>query len=365
MKHSRGVAGNGTRSASVLCDTRIPPPLLDVNCPRGDLPNQAVSLRLTSTKIFRFKTEELWIELPRAWRTANRIEEQQVFQAGLSACCCRPGTTEEVVCQKCKSKVLKFSTTSVHPYFQPTTGIEKYTISLKSICTSSRDHLHTALVVSINLLDCTLQSKPFNILSRCYKKGSTASIGGNIVTPLLISPCFVPPPPPPATPTPQILPEKRVNLVAKVEKVEEKPPAQNDQPPISIVVRIIQSTIPQDQTVSFMKAVHKLLSTDYPGNRGFLSVVFHRLASFPSFQTPLIKSSGSPPTETTPPDSPDTKKALQPTFWAVIASFLTVRDAVASLPFYNDFVTNVRRNPLDINLEAEGIVQPIQLVTNF
>ncbi|KAH3759853.1 hypothetical protein Pelo_8325 [Pelomyxa schiedti] len=136
-------------------------------------------------------------------------------------------------------------------------------------------------------------------------------------------------------------------------------------PPISVVVRIVQSQLPEDHTTCFMEAVHNELSTEYPGYRGFLSVVFKCVPRWPGTlsapisTSPLIKSSGSPPTDTESPP-----KAATAT-WTIVASFLTVQDAVAALPFYNDFVTNKRANPLGINLEAEGILQALQVITNF
>ena len=81
----------------------------------------APCLRLSTTRVYRFKLEEvgfcfiflillsylsklstkLCLSVERKWRLANNLEPHQLFQAGLNAKCCNPNTLSGVDSHLC------------------------------------------------------------------------------------------------------------------------------------------------------------------------------------------------------------------------------------------------------------------------
>ncbi|KAH3744966.1 hypothetical protein Pelo_13643 [Pelomyxa schiedti] len=278
-----------------------------------------IALGLSTSKIYRFKTEEMWIEIPRSWRLSHLMDESVIFQAGLAAKCCRPGSSQEVTCSKClHKKVVTISVTSLHPFYHAPSGMEKYPFSIKSLCTSSRDHLRTALVATVSLPNCskTLQSKPFHILSRCYKKDTPGPVAVKqqpSLGPLLVNP--------------------DINFLSST---------------ISVVVRLVLIDMDDLQTEEILRPVSDLMK-QYAGGGGFLGIQFRRLSSKPVLP--------SPPTDIAP--------ACPANIWAAVASFKSLQDAVSALSFYDHYAKNRTRNPFNCDLDSMGKLKSVVVITNF
>ncbi|KAH3764226.1 hypothetical protein Pelo_3929 [Pelomyxa schiedti] len=287
-----------------------------------------ISLTLATSKIYRFKSEELWIELPRAWRLSHNMTESDVFQAGLAAKCCKQGSPQEAICAKCLfKKVVSISVTSLHPFYRATTDVEKYILLVKSICTSSRDHLKAPLVISVDLPNHPepLYSNPFHILSRCYKKGPSSA-----TSPIISAPT------------------KETKQTQTALKIVKPPPILGVNPDInyipsaiSVVVRLVLVYLTDEQTALIFSPVQKLLA-DYPG---FLAIKYNPVGG------PLILDSNNP-----------TSKAK---VWVTVAVFRSIQDAISGLSFYIDYAENRTKNPLDCNLDAMGLTKSVAIVTNF
>lgn len=126
-------------------------------------------LEMSATRLYRYRTYTVLLSLRRAWRLEHALTPLNVFDALLSARCCLLGTSTAASCPRCKcARVVELSGTSHEPAYHADTDVEVYSCGLQSRCTSSRDHLKSALMLLIDTLPtpAPILSFPFVLYAR-------------------------------------------------------------------------------------------------------------------------------------------------------------------------------------------------------
>jgi hypothetical protein len=108
---------------------------------------------------------------------SKKLTEKDIFEAGTNAKCCRHGTLEATQCDRCGRIVFIAPKGTAPEEIAP--GVEKYGFVIRSRCTSSREHLHSALVLWLDQLPTQrpVLSKSFVVHARIKKskKAETAA----------------------------------------------------------------------------------------------------------------------------------------------------------------------------------------------
>lgn len=172
------------------------PPSLIVDSPARvlDAGHRAFRLAVSAPKLCKFRKYQVELTVGRAWRVHAQLTEAAVFSALLAAKCCRSGTTVPVGCPRCKCQpVVVLTPVAQRPVHNPATDEETYTCTVQSKCSSSRDHLKSALVLVVNTLPAMgeVVSDTFVLLARDKGKGKKQ---------LALELCRAAPPPPPPPP---------------------------------------------------------------------------------------------------------------------------------------------------------------------
>ena len=135
-------------------------------------------LELSAARLYRYRTYTVMLSLRRAWRCEHGLTELGVFDALLSARCCLLGTSTVASCARCKcARVVELSATSHAPLYRADTDVEVYACGIQSRCSSSRDHLKSALMLLVDGLPtpAPVLSPPFVLYARDKKtKGAAA-----------------------------------------------------------------------------------------------------------------------------------------------------------------------------------------------
>lgn len=147
------------------------PPSLIVASPARVLAAEprAFRLALSAQKLCKFRKYQVVLTVARAWRVQAQLTEAAVYSALLAAKCCRSGTTVPVGCARCKCQpVVVLTPAAQRPAHNPATDEEAYTCTVQSKCSSSRDHLKSALVLVVNTLPAMgeVVSDTFVLLAR-------------------------------------------------------------------------------------------------------------------------------------------------------------------------------------------------------
>ncbi|KAH3759589.1 hypothetical protein Pelo_8588 [Pelomyxa schiedti] len=103
--------------------------------------------------IYWRKPETLTIRVRRSWRTERHIDSCDFLHAGLRAKCCHPTTLQEMKCFKCSKdgSPVKLVVQNHLAEYDPPRDLEQYLFTIKTTCTSSRNHLHSTVVIVIDL----------------------------------------------------------------------------------------------------------------------------------------------------------------------------------------------------------------------
>lgn len=129
-------------------------------------------LELSAARLYRYRTYTVMLSLRRAWRCEHGLTELGVFDALLSARCCLLGTSTVASCARCKcARVVELSATSHAPAYRAATDVEVYACGIQSRCSSSRDHLKSALMLLVDGLPTPtpVLSPPFVLYARDKK----------------------------------------------------------------------------------------------------------------------------------------------------------------------------------------------------
>ena len=127
------------------------------------------TLELSSYKLCKYRKYEVRLTVPKKWRVDRGLSEVDLLQALLSAKCCRLGSSTEVGCERCAvDRVVVLTATTQWPIRQENNDLETYVCAIQSKCTSSRDHLHSQVVLLITSLPFAqpLTSEAFGLLAR-------------------------------------------------------------------------------------------------------------------------------------------------------------------------------------------------------
>lgn len=132
-------------------------------------------LTLSAVKIYKYGSYWMRLSIGTDFRKSIGLREQDVVVAGLAGKCCRLGTNHDaVVCVLCNpsmpvvtvSEPCGETCAKISP-----DGMEQYQFSLRSNCTSSRDHLKALLFMEVKLTDSLTLSSPFFALRARKKPG--------------------------------------------------------------------------------------------------------------------------------------------------------------------------------------------------
>ncbi|KAH3759684.1 hypothetical protein Pelo_8503 [Pelomyxa schiedti] len=291
---------------------------------------------ISSTRIFKFRHEELCLVVSRPWRLKHHMEPHEIFEAGLSATCCYPVTLNEVCCTRCcgsAGKVVRICVASHSPSLDLDTQIEKYCFSVQSICSSSRDHIRSPVVIVIRSLGSTpLKTPPLHLRSRCPRKSPSSS-----------------PPSDPVTDTPNgsedSSPKFSTNKVTamvpplltnSIIQPYQSPTLYTPGPALLVIVRLLQVNIPPS-LVSTAIATARFTAQNTIGT-GMLA-----------FQYKLV----------TP--SVDGRSGV----WLLTARYASSIDSAKGRKFFADIISNGVKNPFNSNLLSSNSVQSLALMTSW
>ncbi|KAH3765686.1 hypothetical protein Pelo_2484 [Pelomyxa schiedti] len=131
------------------------------------------SLTLSSTKIYKYGSYWMQLDIATEYRKMMNITEQEIRNSGLGAQCRRIGNSQEpTVCNICCPSKSVVAVTGVLPKMLSSDGkTEQYQFTLKSNCSSSRDHLKSTLVMEYRLAPKLFVVSPTFVL-RARKKPS-------------------------------------------------------------------------------------------------------------------------------------------------------------------------------------------------
>jgi len=107
------------------------------------------------------------LTIPKSLRVEHGLDEEKVLKALLDAKCCRSGTSVIAGCPRCKCQpVVNLVQTAKWP--QVNESDEVYTCSIRTRCSSSRDHLKSSLTLVIDGLPLSqfIVSNTFVLLAR-------------------------------------------------------------------------------------------------------------------------------------------------------------------------------------------------------
>eukprot|EP00727_Mastigamoeba_balamuthi_P004412 m51a1_g1397 hypothetical protein (282) ;mRNA; f:486146-487239 len=110
---------------------------------------QGPVLGLSSRVLYQFRTFTALLLLRTRWRTDRRLSQADVTDALLRARCCVPGTLVAAQCHTC-GRVLDVSENAGEQDMlrrELPAGVELYAVSLRTVCTSSRQHVGSAMLV--------------------------------------------------------------------------------------------------------------------------------------------------------------------------------------------------------------------------
>ncbi|KAH3756532.1 hypothetical protein Pelo_11643 [Pelomyxa schiedti] len=142
-------------------------------------------ITLSSVKIYKYGSYWMRLSIRGDYREQLGLGEQDMVVAGLAAQCRRAGKLQEpVMCPSCcpSSSVI----TVTEPYGETCAktspeGMEQYQFTLRSNCTSSRDHLKALLLMEVKLGQISILSPTFVLRAR--KKPSRTTQKRNTPTP--------------------------------------------------------------------------------------------------------------------------------------------------------------------------------------
>jgi len=153
---------------------RRPPPL-DVS-PRStelastEVPMSAFRLVVGAQKLCKFRRYSVTLTIPKLWRVEHGISEEKVMKSLLDAKCCRSGTSVIAGCPRCKCQpvVTLVATSKWLQASSVSDGNENYTCSIRTRCSSSRDHLKSSLTLVVDSLPLSeyIVSNSFVLLAR-------------------------------------------------------------------------------------------------------------------------------------------------------------------------------------------------------
>lgn len=142
-------------------------------------------LELSTYKIFRHKKFSLKITVETAWRIKVGLSPDDILMAGLNAKVYKEGTSEEVVnCPVCcpDKKVISVGISANVPFASKPFGntCEQFVFDeCKSNCSSSRDHLHAALILVVQLPGVLVKSNEFALQARAIQSRKKKSESPN------------------------------------------------------------------------------------------------------------------------------------------------------------------------------------------
>eukprot|EP01105_Mastigella_eilhardi_P021732 TRINITY_DN5291_c0_g1_i1.p1 TRINITY_DN5291_c0_g1~~TRINITY_DN5291_c0_g1_i1.p1 ORF type:complete len:369 (-),score=89.08 TRINITY_DN5291_c0_g1_i1:129-1160(-) len=144
-----------------------------------------LALQVEPAKLYTKKLGTLRIRLVKSWRESLGLSNADVLQAAKDCVCCKPGCLntelECALCCKNHEKVVGVTTnepsapTTLHNCGDGTEFIhhgvmEEFTYSVRSLCSSSSNHMQAPTVVLVCVLGgVQVKSSQFTLLSRMWK----------------------------------------------------------------------------------------------------------------------------------------------------------------------------------------------------
>ncbi|KAH3760852.1 hypothetical protein Pelo_7347 [Pelomyxa schiedti] len=147
----------------------------------GHISSSNAKLTLSSVKIYKYGSYWMRLSIATHYREQLGMDERDIVAAGLAGQCRKVGKLQEVVvCPTCNPSTSVITVTE--PYGETCAktspeGMEQYQFTLRSNCTSSRDHLKALLLMEVKLGPHSLLSPTFVLRAR--KKPSRPIIKRN------------------------------------------------------------------------------------------------------------------------------------------------------------------------------------------
>ncbi|KAH3758815.1 hypothetical protein Pelo_9334 [Pelomyxa schiedti] len=151
----------------------VSPPIISALIPPGEC---KATLSLSAVKIYKYGSYWMQLDIGTEYRKMLNITEMEVKNAGLMAQCRKVGQPQEpAVCPNCCPSKSVISVTGVLPkMLSPDGKTEQYQFTIRSNCSSSRDHLKSTLVMECRLSHKLYIVSPTFVL-RARKKPSNSS----------------------------------------------------------------------------------------------------------------------------------------------------------------------------------------------
>eukprot|EP01105_Mastigella_eilhardi_P016460 TRINITY_DN3764_c0_g2_i1.p1 TRINITY_DN3764_c0_g2~~TRINITY_DN3764_c0_g2_i1.p1 ORF type:complete len:392 (+),score=67.82 TRINITY_DN3764_c0_g2_i1:71-1177(+) len=133
-------------------------------------PCAPVALVASVSAIHPRMSSTVCIQVLRGWRLAHHIEQKEVFDAGRNCTCHCTETFREVKCGLCDREnqtVLRLTVLDHFPEYYEAEDTETFWFTLRSVCTSSKNHLNCASVLIAAVVGpVTVRSAPVQLMSR-------------------------------------------------------------------------------------------------------------------------------------------------------------------------------------------------------
>ncbi|KAH3759594.1 hypothetical protein Pelo_8593 [Pelomyxa schiedti] len=341
--------------------------------------------------IYWRKPETLTIRVRRSWRTERHIDSCDFLHAGLRAKCCHPTTLQEMKCFKCSKdgSPVKLVVQNHLAQYDPPRDLESYLFTIKTTCTSSRNHLHSTVVIVIDLPkhSTPIKTSPLQLRARAISSKRKPQMSNIVEVEDEMSPSGTPSPPKPKSP-------KATSSPAPISSCTNSFPYKSpyDQyeailyqnweglladrrhfsRELSIIVRLLRFRMELGVALAIALQAQgiqnslKLLCQKF--------VLLHHTISLDSASQLCIPSNvidargsrgGVPPAATSA--SSDHNSGQQYGFCLLVSTYPTIEDARSGVKSYEAFVHNggLFRNLLNKDLEGEQLLSCLAVVHNW
>ncbi|KAH3744434.1 hypothetical protein Pelo_14170 [Pelomyxa schiedti] len=135
-------------------------------------------ITLSTYDLFPRRVERMTVNVPSAWRQQRGLSEREIEAQVLASQVCGANGTVGVQCFKCNKvtgsviEITRLTESSPKSTSSTSTTMERFVFGIKSICTSSAQHLRGPVVISVTFFPgCTVTTAPFNLHSRAKERG--------------------------------------------------------------------------------------------------------------------------------------------------------------------------------------------------
>eukprot|EP00727_Mastigamoeba_balamuthi_P010633 m51a1_g6192 putative acetylxylan esterase (967) ;mRNA; r:73629-85071 len=293
---------------------------------------QGPVLSLSSRVLHRHRSFAALLLLRSRWRSDRALSRADVADALLGARCCMPETLAPAECQRCGGvlDVAENAAEQLRLSRDLPPDIELYAVTLRTLCTSSRTHLGSSmLVLAVDLAPgLTVLSERFAIYAR--------HAGRHFVLPRSAHPCS---------------PE----LVQRLLPLCEGAPPDTAEPGLLAVGSVLPLLAPVAQVAEHIGLL---------GWAGMAVGVCISAVSISEEQQQRVVWALMPVLRSNVPGFLLQKSSAHAAIGVIVAGFRTSGGLLLATHFGRQFFHNAIRNPLNRDLVSDGLMRPLLTVTN-